>query len=310
MLIKEKIPARLAVLGDPQLLADRARALGLAFELHDRKMLAEVTPHKKGHLEVIGVSLRVPVQPGQLNPANAEYVLELLKRGTALCKISKQSALVTAPVQKSVINQAGINFTGHTEYLADLMEKRRPVMLLVAKNVRVALATTHLPLSKVAAAITRQSLKQVISTLHHGLQQQFGLKNPRILVLGLNPHAGEKGVLGNEEQQIIQPVIDELSGSGLHIQGPVSADTAFTPARLAECDVILAMYHDQGLPGIKALAFGDIVNVTLGLPIIRTSVDHGTALELASTGRAKADSLKQAVRLAIKIAADPESVCF
>ena len=304
----QKIPARLAVLGDPDLLAERAGTLKLDLNIREQKKLSDIVPHRAGHLDVLGVSLKTPVCAGQLNSANAEYVIELLRRGVELCKTYKKSALVTAPVQKSVINQAGIKFTGHTEFLADLTETRTPVMLLVAKNMRVALATTHLPLHEVASVINRQNLKETINVLSNDLEQRFGLNKPRIVILGLNPHAGEAGVIGNEEQKIIKPLIEELSSTGLHIQGPLPADTAFTPARLAECDVILAMYHDQGLPAIKALSFGNIVNVTLGLPIIRTSVDHGTALALAGTGKAKIESLKQAVLLAIKLLLNSKSV--
>lgn len=304
----KKIPARLAVLGDPGLLAERASTLKLDLDIQEQKKLSDIAPHRAGHLDVLGVSLKTPACAGQLNSANAEYVIELLKRGVELCKTYKKSALVTAPVQKSVINQAGIKFTGHTEFLADLTGTRTPVMLLVAKNMRVALATTHLPLREVVSVINRQSLKKTINVLNNDLEQRFGLNKPRIAILGLNPHAGEAGVIGNEEQRIIRPLIEELSSTGLNIQGPLSADTAFTPARLAECDVILAMYHDQGLPAIKALSFGNIVNVTLGLPIIRTSVDHGTALALAGTGQAKTESLKQAVQLAIKLLLNSESV--
>ena len=304
----QKIPARLAVLGDPDLLAERAGTLKLDLNIREQKKLSDIVPHRAGHLDVLGVSLKTPVCAGQLNSANAEYVIELLRRGVELCKTYKKSALVTAPVQKSVINQAGIKFTGHTEFLADLTGTRTPVMLLVAKNMRVALATTHLPLREVVSVINRQSLKKTINVLNNDLEQRFGLNKPRIAILGLNPHAGEAGVIGNEEQKIIRPLIEELSSTGLNIQGPLSADTAFTPARLAECDVILAMYHDQGLPAIKALSFGNIVNVTLGLPIIRTSVDHGTALALAGTGKAKIESLKQAVLLAIKLLLNSKSV--
>ena len=304
----QKIPARLAVLGDPDLLAERAGTLKLDLNIREQKKLSDIVPHRAGHLDVLGVSLKTPVCAGQLNSANAEYVIELLRRGVELCKTYKKSALVTAPVQKSVINQAGIKFTGHTEFLADLTETRTPVMLLVAKNMRVALATTHLPLHEVASVINRQNLKETINVLSNDLEQRFGLNKPRIVILGLNPHAGEAGVIGNEEQKIIKPLIEELSSTGLNIQGPLPADTAFTPARLAECDVILAMYHDQGLPAIKALSFGNIVNVTLGLPIIRTSVDHGTALALAGTGKAKIESLKQAVLLAINLLLNSKSV--
>ena len=306
-LAMKKIPARLAVLGDPDLLKERAGTLKLDLDIQEQKKLSDIVPHRAGHLDVLGVSLKTPVCAGQLNSTNAEYVIELLKRGVELCKTYEKSALVTAPVQKSVINQAGIKFTGHTEFLADLTGTRTPVMLLVAKNMRVALATTHLPLHEIASAINRQNLKKTINVLSNDLEQRFGLNKPRIAILGLNPHAGEAGVIGNEEQKIIKPLIEELSSTGLNIQGPLSADTAFTPARLTECDVILAMYHDQGLPAIKALSFGNIVNVTLGLPIIRTSVDHGTALALAGTGKAKTESLKQAVLLAIKLLLNSKS---
>jgi 4-hydroxythreonine-4-phosphate dehydrogenase len=209
---------------------------------------------------------------------------------------------VTAPVQKSVINSAGIHFSGHTELLAELTHAPQPVMLLVSKQLRVALATTHLPLKAVAAALDGQRLERIVAVIAADLEARFGLTKPRIAILGLNPHAGESGVLGTEEQTIIAPVIERARARGIDAFGPLSADTAFTPEALERCDVVLAMYHDQGLPVIKALGFGDIVNVTLGLPIIRTSVDHGTALPLAGTGKARAESLFAAVTLAAALA--------
>jgi 4-hydroxythreonine-4-phosphate dehydrogenase len=228
-------------------------------------------------------------------------VLAMLRRGTELCVARTASALVTAPVQKSVITQSGVAFSGHTELLAELTGAPQPVMLLAGKKLRVALATTHLPLRAVAAALDRAKLEGLIRIVHRDLQRRFRLERPRVLVLGLNPHAGESGTLGTEEQTIIEPAVHALTAEGLDVVGPVSADTAFTPESLARCDVVVAMYHDQGLPVLKALSFGEIVNVTLGLPIVRTSVDHGTALTLAGTGRARPDSLFAAVELALEL---------
>jgi 4-hydroxythreonine-4-phosphate dehydrogenase len=239
---------------------------------------------------------------GRLDPANAHYVLELLRLGVRLCTSGECRALVTAPVQKSVINEAGIPFTGHTELLAELTGTSDPVMLLAGKSLRVALATTHLPLRQVPDALTQSGLERTIRILATDLQARFGLAAPRILVLGLNPHAGERGTLGDEEIRVIEPALAAARTQGIDVLGPVSADTAFGAASLARCDVVLAMYHDQGLPVLKTLEFGEIVNVTLGLPIVRTSVDHGTALDLAGSGRARHDSLRAAVRLATELA--------
>jgi 4-hydroxythreonine-4-phosphate dehydrogenase len=229
-------------------------------------------------------------------------VLELIRRGVALCASGARAALVTAPVQKSVINTAGIAFSGHTEFLAELTRAPQPVMLLASERLRVALATTHLPLSAVAAALDAPRLERIIAVIAKDLEARFGIRRPRIAVLGLNPHAGESGVLGTEEQTIIAPVIDRARACGIDAFGPLSADTAFTPEALERCDVVLAMYHDQGLPVIKALGFGTTVNVTLGLPIVRTSVDHGTALPLAGTGQARPESLFAAVDVAATLA--------
>jgi 4-hydroxythreonine-4-phosphate dehydrogenase len=245
----------------------------------------------------------VPSVPGKLDPANGRYVLDLIDRAIDGAVAGEFDAIVTAPVQKSVINDAGIPFTGHTEYLAERTRAPLPVMMLATEDLRVALATTHLPLKDVSAAITVESLCQVLTILDHDLRQWWGLKSPRIAVCGLNPHAGESGHLGSEEINVIGPAIARMRERGVNLTGPVPADTAFVPARLAECDAVLAMYHDQGLPVIKHSGFDRAVNVTLGLPILRTSVDHGTALDLAGTGKADHRSLAAAIRLALSIVA-------
>lgn len=258
--------------------------------------------HVSGVLQLKEVPIVASVEAGKLDTANASYVLAMLDKGAALCTSGQAGALVTAPVQKSVINEAGIAFSGHTEYLAERTGAPLPVMMLVSDALKVALVTTHVPLAAVPGQIDSQGLEAVIRVLDRDLRQHFGIARPRIRVLGLNPHAGERGVIGREEIDIITPTIERLRTNGLMLLGPTPADTAFTREALAEADAVLAMYHDQGLPVIKALGFGSVVNVTLGLPIIRTSVDHGTALELASTGRARADSLAQAYALAAELA--------
>jgi 4-hydroxythreonine-4-phosphate dehydrogenase len=293
--------ARLAVIGDPKLLRARAAALGLAVELK-QCAARDVEPHAQGRLHVLPIALRAPVSAGTLDTRNAAYVLDLLRHAVELCAAGNAQAMVTAPVQKSVITNSGVTFSGHTEFLAELTGATQPVMLLAGKTLRVALATTHLPLRAVAAALDRAKLESLIRTTHADLKRRFRIDLPRILVLGLNPHAGESGTLGTEEQTIIEPAVRALVAAGLDVRGPVSADTAFTPESLERCDVVVAMYHDQGLPVLKALSFGEIVNVTLGLPIVRTSVDHGTALALAGTGRARPDSLFAAVELALQLA--------
>ena len=303
-LATQPLDARLAVLGDPQLLAARSRDLGLAVTL--RQLDPEQAParHERGSLQVIAEPLSAPVTSGTPNPANAAYVLRLLERGAALAGApGPYDALVTAPVQKSTINEAGVAFSGHTEYLAQLTGAPQPVMLLVSDELRVALLTTHLPLAAVPAAVTEERLAATLTVLHGGLAQQFGIAAPRILVCGLNPHAGEDGHLGHEDRDIIAPALAALRARGLDVLGPVPADTAFTPERLSGVAAVLAMFHDQGLPVIKARGFGNIVNVTLGLPLIRTSVDHGTALDLAGTGQASPASLLSAVALAARLVA-------
>ena len=293
--------ARLAVLGDPDLLRSRARLLGDRAELRECASPGDVAPYEPGRLQVLPVALPVRAEPGKLDPRNARYVLEMLERAAKLCVGGTAAALGTAPVQKSVITQSGTPFSGHTELLAELTGAPQPVMLLAGKTLRVALATTHLPLRAVASALERAKLESLIRIVHRDLQRRFRIERPRILVLGLNPHAGESGTLGTEEQTVIEPAVRALAAEGLHVVGPASADTAFTKDSLAQCDVVVAMYHDQGLPVLKALSFGEVVNVTLGLPIVRTSVDHGTALALAGTGRARPDSLFAAVELALSL---------
>jgi 4-hydroxythreonine-4-phosphate dehydrogenase len=300
-LAKHHVGARLAVLGDHGLLADRARALGARVTLRDCDTAAHVGPHLVGSVQILAVALRAPVTAGRLDVANAPYVLDMLRRGAALCSAGAAHALVTAPVQKSVISESGVEFSGHTEFLAALTGAALPVMLLASKSLRVALATTHLPLRAVPDALVPGRLEQLLRILNTDLGRRFRIARPRILVLGLNPHAGESGTLGGEERAVIEPVVRKLAADGLAISGPVSADTAFTRDSLATCDVVVAMYHDQGLPAIKALSFGEVVNVTLGLPIVRTSVDHGTALALAGTGKAREASLLAAVELAIEL---------
>jgi len=293
--------ARLAVLGDLALLESRARMLGQRVELTPCDDATTIEPHVPGRLHVLPLALAAPAKAGTLDTRNAAYVLAMLRHATELCLAGRANALVTAPVQKSVITQSGVAFSGHTELLAELTGAPQPVMLLAGKSVRVALATTHLPLRSVAAALEQAKLESLIRITNRDLQRRFRIERPRVLVLGLNPHAGESGTLGTEEQTIIEPAVRVLAAEGLDVTGPVSADTAFTPESLARCDVVVAMYHDQGLPVLKALSFGEIVNVTLGLPIVRTSVDHGPALPLAGTGRARANSLFAAVELAMTL---------
>jgi 4-hydroxythreonine-4-phosphate dehydrogenase len=256
----------------------------------------------RNRVEVLHVPLAAGCKAGKLDPANARYVLGLLDRAVDGCLSGEFAAMVTAPVHKGVINEAGVPFTGHTEYLAARCGAPLPVMMLVGGGLRVALATTHLPLAAVPAALTPRVLEDVLRILDRDLRRMFALRKPRILVCGLNPHAGEGGHLGREEIDVIAPLLERLRHAGFKLDGPVPADTAFLPERLARTDAVLAMYHDQGLPVLKRAAFGDAVNVTLGLPIVRTSVDHGTALDLAGTGRADKGSLVAALRLAAESA--------
>jgi 4-hydroxythreonine-4-phosphate dehydrogenase len=251
---------------------------------------------------VLHLPVAAPVVPGQLDSRNAAYVIGMLDRACDGCISGEFAAMVTAPVQKSTLMDAGFAFSGHTEYLADRTGAALPVMMLLSGSLRVALVTTHLPLREVPRAITRERLSATLRIVHADLQRHFALQRPRIVVLGLNPHAGESGHLGHEEIDIIEPVLQQLRVAGMDVRGPIPADTAFAPQFLADADVVVAMYHDQGLPVIKHVGFGNAVNVTLGLPIVRTSVDHGTALSLARTGKADVGSLRAAVALAISLA--------
>jgi len=299
MMAGRELPARLVVIADRGLLRERARAIGLDLRIAD--YAAGVEP-PRGALCVLHLPLARPAQPGRLDPANAPYVLATLERAVAGCAAGEFAAMVTAPVHKGVINDAGVPFTGHTEFLAASTGTPQVVMMLVGGGLRVVLATTHLALKDVPAALTRESLEQTLRIVRRDLRRWFGIEEPRILVAGLNPHAGESGYLGREEVEVIQPVLEKLRAEGLRLEGPLPADTLFTPARLAGCDCVLAMYHDQGLPVLKYASFGHGVNVTLGLPVIRTSVDHGTALDLAGTGKADPGSLLAAIEAAAGMA--------
>lgn len=289
----------IVAIADPQLLHARAAQLGLPLQLRIINLSDPPRPSIAGELVVLPVPLAEPAEPGKLNVRNAPYILQTLDVAIEGCLAGDFAALVTGPVQKSVINDAGIPFSGHTEYLAEKTHTLKVVMMLATEGLRVALATTHLPLKDVAAAITCDELTQVTEILQRDLQLQFGITQPRILVCGLNPHAGEGGHLGREEIEVIEPVLEQLRARGMNLIGPLPADTLFTPKYLDKADAVLAMYHDQGLPVLKYKGFGQAVNVTLGLPIIRTSVDHGTALDLAATGKADIGSLRTALAYAL-----------
>lgn len=292
----------LVCLADRSLLQERARQLALSCQFSDyREELAP--PRAAGTLSVLHLPLASRAVCGQLDARNAPATLQLIDRAVDGCRSGEFSAMVTAPVQKSVINEAGIPFTGHTEYIAARCHVPRAVMLLIAGRLRVALATTHLPLRAVAEAITHDGLLAVLQILSRDLSRRFCIAQPRIAVCGLNPHAGESGHLGTEEQLVIAPALAAARALGLDVLGPFPADTLFVPRNLEPYDAVLAMYHDQGLPVLKHSGFGTAVNMTLGLPIIRTSVDHGTALDLAGTGRAEAGSLLAAIELAASLSA-------
>jgi len=294
--------ASLVAVADPQLLAERAALLGLPLNIREYDPANPPPPAAAGTLEVLPIPLRRPARCGRLDPANAGYVLACLDAAVAGCLEGHFDALVTGPLHKGVINDAGIPFSGHTEYLAARCGAAQPVMMLATEGLRVALATTHLPLREVADAISAELLERVLTILDHDLHSRLGIERPRILVCGLNPHAGESGHLGNEELRIIGPTLERLRARGLQLFGPLPADTLFTPQQLEHADVVLAMYHDQGLPVLKHKGFGRAVNVTLGLPIVRTSVDHGTAVDLAGSGRADPGSLFTALDYAIRMA--------
>jgi 4-hydroxythreonine-4-phosphate dehydrogenase len=290
----------LVAYADPQLLQQRAAELSLSLTL--REPTASPQPLKPGELAIVPISLAEPASAGQLNSANGAYVLKSLDAAIADCQRNFCAAMITGPVQKSIINDAGYAFTGHTEYLADKTATPLVVMMLATTELRVALATTHLPLRDVADSITQESLTEVINILVADLQSKFSIPAPTILICGLNPHAGEGGHLGREEIEIINPVVEQFRKQGVNLIGPLPADTLFTPKYLDSADAVLAMYHDQGLPVLKYQGFGRAANITLGLPIIRTSVDHGTALDLAGTGSADNGSLQTAIEVAVQMA--------
>ena len=297
-------PHALVAIASRQLLSERAAQLGVQIQLLDvGPGRWPQQPAPAGSLYVWDTPLAAPVRPGQLDPANAAYVLQTLTRAGQGCLDGTFAGMVTAPVHKGVINEAGIAFSGHTEFLAELTATEQVVMMLATRGLRVGLVTTHLPLRQVADAITSERLQRVTRILHADLQSKFGIKQPRILVCGLNPHAGEGGHLGREEIEIIEPTLEQLRQEGMQLIGPLPADTLFTPKHLEHCDAVLAMYHDQGLPVLKYKGFGAAVNVTLGLPIIRTSVDHGTALDLAGSGQIDGGSLQVALETAYQMAA-------
>jgi 4-hydroxythreonine-4-phosphate dehydrogenase len=303
LLAREAQPHALIAIASLKILAERAQLLGLSIQLIG--VSPDCWPDQAapaGSLYVWDTPLAAPVEPGQLNTSNARYVLQTLTRAGQGCLDGHFAGMITAPVHKGVINDAGIAFSGHTEFLADLTATEQVVMMLATHGLRVALVTTHLPLKDVAEAITPERLSRVARILHHDLRTKFGITQPRILVCGLNPHAGEGGHLGREEIEIIEPTLQLLRGEGINLIGPLPADTLFTPKHLEHCDAVLAMYHDQGLPVLKYKGFGAAVNVTLGLPIIRTSVDHGTALDLAGSGQVDSGSLLVALQTAYQMA--------
>ncbi len=297
-LAQKKHSCELVIITDPELLRRRAIQLGLDISINLFDPLKQPLHSSAGSITVMPLRLKSKAICGQLNAENSPFVVGTIRLATQGCLDGLFDAMVTAPVQKSIINDADISFTGHTEFIADITGGH-PIMMLATEGLRVALATTHLPISQVSKAITAERLSKVITLLHKDLQNYFSLNNPTILVCGLNPHAGENGHLGREEIDIIEPELDRLRKQGINLQGPLPADTLFTPKYLKSADAVLAMYHDQGLPVLKYKGFGQAVNITLGLPIIRTSVDHGTALDLAGTGKANLGSLEFAVNTAL-----------
>ncbi|HUQ12285.1 MAG TPA: 4-hydroxythreonine-4-phosphate dehydrogenase PdxA [Steroidobacteraceae bacterium] len=292
----EEFTHPLTILGSRELLTARARMLGLELDLPDYR------PGQTTGASILDIPLTAPCVAGRLDPVNARHVLGMLDRAIDGAASGEFAAIVTAPVQKSVINDAGVPFTGHTEYLADRTRAAHPVMLLAADNLRVALATTHLPLRAVSDAITAPLLDTTLRIIDEDVRRLWGIARPRIAVCGLNPHAGENGHLGTEDRDVIAPAIERARAAGMLVDGPLPADTVFVPRNLSNYDVVLAMFHDQGLPVLKHAGFGHAVNVTLGLPVVRTSVDHGTALDLAGTGRADPGSLVAATKLAMLFA--------
>ncbi len=303
-LANQQQDCRIVAICDRRVLEERAEKLGVNAKFPDFNHESSLD----SSLEVLNIQYQVSPTPGQPDVANSSYILKTLDAAVEGCMNKEFHAMVTGPVNKEVITRSGVLFTGHTEYIATKTGIDCPVMLLVFEQFRVALATTHIPLSEVPAAISRNRLKRVIEVLNQDLKEKFAIQSPRIAVCGVNPHAGEGGTLGQEETTVIEPLISELQKEGLNARGPYPADTVFVPQQLEKFDAVLAMYHDQGLPAIKHSAFGNVVNVTLGLPIIRTSVDHGTAYNLAATGLADSGSLLAAVKLAKSLAEKNQEV--
>ena len=305
LLAHQPLNAEVVIIADTNMLQERAKALNSDINIQEYSEKSHTAHLGNGAITVLHQAISQPAVAGQLDARNSQYVLETLKTAALGCMNHENQAfdaMVTAPVHKGIINDAGIAFSGHTEFLAELTNTPQVVMMLVGSGLRVALATTHLALKDVPAAITKGSLETTIRILHHDLVHKFGLENPRILVAGLNPHAGEDGYLGREEIDIINPVLEKLRTEGMQLIGALPADTLFAKHHLSKADAVLAMYHDQGLPVLKHASFGEGVNVTLGLPIIRTSVDHGTALDLAGTGNIEIGSMLAAIELAITLA--------
>ncbi|MGQ7806147.1 4-hydroxythreonine-4-phosphate dehydrogenase PdxA [Hafnia alvei] len=300
-LAQQAWPAELVVCADPALLLERAALLQLPLTLREYQPDIPAQPQAEKTLTILPIKLHSKALPGQLDINNGAYVVETLARACDGCLRGEFAALITGPVHKGIINDAGVPFTGHTEFFAERSHRDRVVMMLATEELRVALATTHLPLLDVPAAITPQTLTEVITILNHDLRTKFGIDEPQIYVCGLNPHAGEGGHMGREEIDVIIPTLESLRQQGIHLIGPLPADTLFQPKYLEHADAVLAMYHDQGLPVLKYQGFGRAVNITLGLPFIRTSVDHGTALDLAATGIADVGSFRTALNLAIKM---------
>ena len=300
-LAQQAWPAELVVCADPALLLERAALLQLPLTLREYQPDIPAQQQAEKTLTILPIKLHSKALPGQLDVNNGAYVVETLARACDGCLRGKFAALITGPVHKGIINDAGVPFTGHTEFFAERSHRDRVVMMLATEELRVALATTHLPLLDVPAAITPLTLTEVITILNHDLRTKFGIDEPQIYVCGLNPHAGEGGHMGREEIDVIIPTLESLRQKGIHLIGPLPADTLFQPKYLEHADAVLAMYHDQGLPVLKYQGFGRAVNITLGLPFIRTSVDHGTALDLAATGIADVGSFRTALNLAIKM---------
>jgi 4-hydroxythreonine-4-phosphate dehydrogenase len=300
LLAQHPFPYEWIAIGDPDLIARRAKCLGVWVETVLFDPESEPRANQKGQIKVLPVKLGKIETPGRPDAANARYVLETIETAARSCLDSTFDAMMTGPVHKGVINDAGIPFSGHTEYLARITGGH-PVMMLATPGLRVALATTHIPVHRISAEITQSRLTSVVAVLHDSLRTRFGIAKPRILVCGLNPHAGENGHLGREEIEVITPALDRLRAQGMQLTGPLPADTLFTPGNLENTDAVLAMYHDQGLPVLKYAGFGKSVNITLGLPLIRTSVDHGTALERAGSGRISTTSAEYALHVAVEM---------